>query len=57
MTREQMTADLIEMWLADMSAEDLEAMARDALEARYRYNYSDADIAAEHAELITNADA
>ena len=57
MTREQMTADLIEMWLADMSAEDLEAMARDALEARYSRNYSDADIAAEHAELITNADA
>lgn len=57
MTREQMTADLIEMWLADMSTEDLEAMARDALEARYRQNYSDADIADEHAELIADADA
>ena len=56
-TREQMIADLVEMWMADLSVDDLEEIARDAIEARYRQNYSDADIAAEHAELTANADA
>lgn len=58
MTREQMTADLIECWLADLSINVLEEFAREAIEARYAANYTDAQIAAEYAKLIgTDAEA
>lgn len=56
LTREKMIADLVEVWLADLSVKDLEEIARDAIEARYKANYSDADLAAEYAELIGGQD-
>lgn len=52
MTREQMTAVLVECWLADLSIDDLEEIARDAIEARYATNYSDEQLAEEYAEMI-----
>lgn len=57
MTREEMLNDLVDMWLRDLLDHQLEELAREALMERYRRNYSDADVAAEHAELIANADA
>jgi hypothetical protein len=57
MTREEMVADLVECWVTDLPVEHLEELAREALMERYRRNYSDADVAAEHAELTANADA
>ena len=56
MTREEMTADLIEVWLSDLSVEHLEELAREALRERYRQNYSDAQVTAEYAELIGEQD-
>jgi hypothetical protein len=57
MTREEMVADLVECWVTDLPVEHLEELAREALMERYRRNYSDADIAAEHAELTANVEA
>lgn len=52
MTREQMIADLVECWLIDLSVDDLEQIARDAIEARYRANYDDAQLRSEYDELL-----
>jgi len=57
MTREEMLDDLIDMWLRNLLDHQLEELAHEALMERYRRNYSDADVAAEYAELIANADA
>ena len=55
MTREQMISDLVECWLTDLSVDDLEWIARDAIEARYQTNYDDAQLRAEYAELLGDA--
>lgn len=57
MTREEMLNDLVDMWLRDLLDHQLEELAREALMERYRRNYSDKDVCAEHAELIANAEA
>jgi hypothetical protein len=57
MTREEMTDEIVTMWLRDLLDHQLEDLAREALMERYRHNYSDKDVAAEYAELIANTGA
>lgn len=52
MTREEMINDLVECWLADLSSNHVEDLAREALASRYASNYTDDQIAEEYAELI-----
>ena len=52
LTREEMTADLVEVWLSDVSVEHLEELAREALAARYAANYDLDQITAEYVELL-----
>ncbi len=52
LTREEMTAELVEVWLADASVKHLDELAREALAARYAANYDLDQLAAEYAELL-----
>jgi hypothetical protein len=52
MTRQEMIDEIVECWMTDLSVKDLEAIARDAITARFEANYDDAQIAAEYAELL-----
>lgn len=55
MTREDMVSEIVDMWLQDLLGHQLEALAREALQERYRQNYSDEDVVAEYAELTGDA--
>jgi hypothetical protein len=52
MTRQEMIDEIVECWMTDLSVKDLEAIARDAIEARFQANYDDAQIADEFAAAL-----